>query len=95
MAWIRNGQHRYYSRSHRQGKTVRRVHLGNGPVAEAAELLDQMRRADRQEQREAFEAAEEVRDAADALLDDLDRLARLLLRTELVAAGYHRHDRGP
>ena len=95
MCWIQRGTNRYYIRSHREGATVRRVHLGSGPVAQAAADLDAARRLEREQDRSAWAAAESARDAADIPLEELDRLVALLVRAELVAAGYHRYDRGP
>jgi hypothetical protein len=94
VAWdVRNGT-RYYYRSVREGRRVRRVYLGTGPGGERAAAEDAARRARRQAQPEARRDEQARRDEADALITDLVRLTDALARAALMAAGYFRHARG-
>jgi hypothetical protein len=91
MAWDRHGA---YSRSVRDGATVRRVYLGRGEAARLAALEDDRRRTERLARSLAWRDEEARRGTADARLRELDELAEVLARAALAAAGYHRHDRG-
>src|ERR687893_605080 len=91
MAWDRHGN---YSRSVRVGAKVRRVFLGRGEVARLAALLDEQRRSERLARSLAWRAEEARRAVAEAHLRELDGLADLMMKATLLAAGYHRHDRG-
>lgn len=78
-------------------KTVRRddgrettVYLGSGVVAELLESTMTARR----EQRDAVRAARRSWQASDELMAELDELSGLIAAAALIAAGYHRHDRG-
>lgn len=84
----------YYSRSVRDGDRVRRVYLGNGPAARLAALLDEQRRSERLARSVAWHAGEATRAAAEARLRELDGLTELITRATLLAAGFHKHDRG-
>jgi hypothetical protein len=88
MAWDKRG---FFYRSRRVGSQVVREYFGRGPLAEAAAyLLDQLKTA-----REGYARRAGLLDAADAPFRELhDRLARAAA-AHLLAAGYHRHDRGP
>jgi hypothetical protein len=91
MAWDNRGTRRYFYRSRRVGKRVVRDYFGAGPLGELAALLvGELRRARNRHARRA------------ARLDDADgpfRLYHDLLdqaaAAHLLAAGFHRHDRGP
>src|ERR687893_3267022 len=91
MAWDRHGN---YSRSVRVGAKVRRVFLGRGEVARLAALLDEQRRSERLARSVAWRAEEARRAVAEAHLRELEGLADLMMKATLLAAGYHRHDRG-
>lgn len=94
MAWEARGDRRYFRRSVRDGRRVRSIYIGTGPVAELVAQADELLRAEREARRRARQAERDRLDEADAHLDRLDALADLLTRAELTAAGYHRHDRG-
>jgi hypothetical protein len=90
MAWEARGGSRYFYKVTRDGGRVRRLYLGHGPVAELAARDAELRRAERQ-----VRARSQARlEAAEAAARELAELAELLARAALVAAGYHRHDRG-
>jgi hypothetical protein len=90
VAWEARGGGRYYYRVVRDDGRVRRLYLGNGPVAELSAREAELRRAERQ----ARACSRAGLEAAEAASRELAELAELLARTALVAAGYHRHDRG-
>ena len=90
MAWEARGGCRFYYRVVRDDGRVRRLYLGNGPVAELAARDAELRRAERQ----ARARSQARLEAAEAASRELAELADLLVRAALVAAGYHRHDRG-
>ena len=90
MAWETRGGGRYYYKVSRDDGRVRRLYLGTGPVAELAVRDAELRRAERQ----ARARSQARLEAAEAASQELAELADLLVRAALVAAGYHRHDRG-
>ena len=90
MAWEARGGSRYFYKVSRDGGRVRRLYLGTGPVAELAAQDAELRRAERQ----ARARSQARLEAAEAASRELVELADLLARAALVAAGYHRHDRG-
>ena len=90
MAWEARGGSRYFYKVSRDGGRVRRLYLGNGPVAELAARDAELRRAERR----ARARSQARLEAAEAASRELAELADLLARAALVAAGYHRHDRG-
>ncbi len=81
----------YYYRSVRVGERVKKEYLGAGEVAEALAQADETIRRVRELERARGRAeAERLEDLADPVLR-LDEAAEVLLRAELVAAGFHRH----
>jgi hypothetical protein len=90
VAWEARGGCRFYSRVVRDDGRVRRLYLGHGPVAELAARDAELRRAERR----ARARSQARLEAAEAASRELAELADLLARATLVAAGYHRHDRG-
>ena len=95
MAWEQRGNGTYYYTAERVGGRVVKRYVGTGRVAELAAQLDAITR-----QRDALQADQQrqVRDemgALDEALAPLNELADLLTRAALVAAGFHRHHRGP
>jgi hypothetical protein len=95
MGWEMRGTNGpYYTRSRRVSGRVVREYIGRGPVADLAASLDTERRAERSARAEQW-AAEQARvEADDEAVIGLCNLAQALLGEALVAAGYHRHDRG-
>jgi hypothetical protein len=81
----------YFYLTRRVGRRVARDYFGKGAIADAAARLVETARAARAAARD--EAAR--RRAADALFRDLAARLVLAAAAELLAAGYHRHDRGP
>jgi len=78
----------YYTRTRRENGRVIREYIGVGEVGQRAAEEDETRRRQAEADREADRAlAEEIR--------SLSELADLLARAALLAAGYHRPNRGP
>ena len=90
VAWEARGGGRFYYRVVRDDGRVRRLYLGNGPVAELAVRDAELRRAERQ----ARARSQARLEAAEAASRELAELTDLLAQVALMAAGYHRHDRG-
>jgi hypothetical protein len=94
MGWERRGNRDYYYQARRVGGRVVKEYVPP-LVAEAAALLDQDRREQRAAAAAAGKAARDALAALDAELAPLCELADALARGALLAAGYHRHHRGP
>jgi hypothetical protein len=96
MAWEAVNGRRYYYRTLRVGGRPRRVYVGaaGSPAAELAAAADDLRRLGREvATRERRAERERLRDTEAPLLA-LCELTDVLTRAALLAAGYHRHDRG-
>ncbi len=94
MPWKQRGGRGYYYRNERVGSKVVSHYVGRGNFAEAVSALIDEGQMCRAAERERIHREREAFDAADALLEDLSEIAHLLLRAELLAAGYHQHHRG-
>ena len=91
MAWEERRGNRYYYRSVRDGKRVRKEYVGAGEVTEALARADEAIRRIRE--LEAAERRAEVERLAqlDAPVAQLCEMVEVLARAELVVAGYYRH----
>ncbi len=92
MGWETRGEHGpYYARSRREGGRVVREYVGTGEVAELIAYADEAtrreRRAKAERRREDLERAREMARTGEGV----DAAAEILARTEMVAAGWHRH----
>lgn len=94
MAWERRGDRTYYYRSRTIGGRVVKEYIGGGLTGTLAEREDAMRRRNRDAERAALEADRDACTAAALAHDELSRVADALTTAALIAAGYHRHDRG-
>src|SRR5215216_1656535 len=95
MGWeSRDGRGRYYTHSRKEGGRVVREYYGTGTLGEVAASVDAQIRQERLALTRARQQLRDRLDAADALAASADALAGLLARACLLAAGYHRHDRG-
>ena len=94
MPWQQQGNKRYYYRSMRvHGRPVRRF-VGSGPVAELAAAADDLCRLERAIHARERHAEQERLAAAAAPLLGLCEVTDDLACAALLAAGFHRHDRG-
>ncbi len=92
MAWeTRERGGSYYTRSRREEGRVVREYVGTGEVAELIAHADETRRLERAERVEAERAElERARGLVD-MVPDLDAAVEILVRAEMIAAGYHLH----
>ena len=99
MALERRNGNLYYYRSVRDGKKVRKVYWGSGELARIAHEREIMNRAAREHERgESARELEREREkeelerleALAAPLLELSEAAEILVRAQLIDAGYHR-----
>ena len=97
MAWERRASKRYYYRSERRGGRPVRRYVGAAASAAAALVAaaDDLRRLEREVAARESRAERERLQKAEAALLELCEVSDIVARAALVAAGYHRHDRGP
>jgi hypothetical protein len=88
----RKGGRQYYYRAQRaaDGRVVKQ-YLGGGPAAQAAAKADSQRRQELQEARAASHAALDELVGVAAPLDEHGRMCDMLVKAELLLAGYHEH----
>ncbi len=90
MGWLTRGRKRYFYRSVRTGRAVRRVYAGTGEAAELAALEDTARRAEARAWRDERSRLA----AADAALDRLADVARAFADANCLLGGFRKHARG-
>jgi hypothetical protein len=94
MSWEQRGEKRYYYlHEWIDGRSVR-TYQGAGAVGEMAATADALRRVEAEIEARQQRQEQERRAAAEAPLAELCEQTDLLVRAALLAAGYHRHDRG-
>jgi hypothetical protein len=91
MGWDKR---RYYTRSKKVNGRVLREYIGTGAVADMVAKHDAIEREKREAERADRRAEQAELDALDAPLHELNKLADLLARVALVAAGFRQHHRG-
>jgi hypothetical protein len=94
MAWEQRGSHHYYYRSRKIGGRVVKEYVGAGVAGQQAEREDETRRLKQASERAALLMDRNTFDSASAAHIELSRTADAILTATLLAAGYHRHDRG-
>ena len=95
MSWEKDK--RYYTRSRRVNGRIVREYIGGGTVGEIAAGRDLIARWEREEAAEERRRERERLRELEALNADLEEFfeaVEVLAQAALVAAGYHRHDRG-
>ena len=93
MAWVQNGERRYYYRSRWQGGRCVRVYVGTGAAAELAAAIDDLARVQQQIAARALQEEQDRLAAAAAPLQQLCEISEVLSRAALLAAGFHQHAR--
>jgi hypothetical protein len=84
----------YYTRSRKVNGRVIREYVGGGLLGHLAARMDTEERR-RREQEAAAWKEERVRiEALMAPVEELDKATEILTQAVLLAAGYHRHNRG-
>lgn len=90
MSWKIRGPHKYYYRSQGSAK----LFFGRGAAAIEAAAHDEARRESRDQSRREHELTRREFMHVDAVVRRFMEWAAELAEAELIAAGYHRHDRG-
>jgi hypothetical protein len=83
MGWEQRGKQKYLYRSRWENGRVVREYVGSGAEAEAAAKRDEAERTERAEIKRIGVILDALRIVIDVLIED-----------QMIAAGYHRHDRG-
>ena len=91
MALERKNGRIYYYRSVRVGETVRKIYEGAGGLARIAAERDLMNRAVLEGERERERAKLERLGALTEPVEELCKVAEILLKAHLVAWGYRRY----
>jgi hypothetical protein len=91
VGWDNDG--RYYTRSRKVNGCVVREYCGQGSIGQMCALMDADRRARREAERAAWLEEKAHLEALEEQLESLCRLADLLSRAAIVAAGYHQYKR--
>jgi hypothetical protein len=81
----------YYTRSRREGRTVRREYVGCGPLAEEAAALDEAQRERRRREREVQNKERAQAQSASRSLAALAALTDAVMCQQLAEAGFHTH----
>jgi hypothetical protein len=95
VGWEQRGGRRYYYTAKRIGGRVVKQYVGVGYIGELTAKYDAATRAERAVDAEDDRQARDELNDLDAALDPLHDLADALTAAALVAAGFHRHHRGP
>ena len=90
----RRGGRVYRYRSVRIAGQPRRRYLGSGRAAELAAVADELRRVERAIEARERQAEQTRLEEAEAPLLLLCEATDVVARAALLAAGFHRHDRG-
>lgn len=90
MPWDRRGY--YYDASKENGRVVRK-YIGKGKFAELCSQVDDLEREKRQIARINWKIDRDLIEAWDADTMEVIKLADLLARAALIAAGYRQHKR--
>ncbi|MBA3471844.1 MAG: hypothetical protein H0T57_01215 [Rubrobacter sp.] len=84
----------YYTRSKKIDGRVMREYVGGGSLGKLAAEADALERRRREEEAEAQRAEQELLEGLEAPVRKLCEITEALAHTALLAAGYHRHNRG-
>ena len=85
MAWEQRGEKRYYYRSVRNGKKVKKVYYGSGAEAEAVAEMMEVSRLERERRSQKLRVLRQQYQQADAALGKLDDAVELLVDDILLA----------
>lgn len=94
MAWEHRGNGTYYYTAERVGGRVVKRYVGAGYSAQMIAELERLARQERETKAGVERAVRESLDELDALLSPLNAIADAAIAAAMVAAGYHRHNRG-
>ncbi len=91
MGWENRPSGRYYYEKKREDGRVVSKYVGRGLVAQLAESVNLMQRAEREELRAEMRRQAAQDRETDALIRRAARRVKLLTDASLLAAGYYRH----
>lgn len=94
MAWETKGGRRYFYRSIREGKRVKKVYLGTEETAEELAAILSARRIEEQERSQREQVEREDRLALERRLLQYQKTVQKVVSAFLRAAGYHQHHQG-
>src|SRR5215203_4556098 len=90
MGWEERRGHQYYYRSVREGKRVRKEYAGGGVLGQLAAEIDELERLQRKEEEASWREERERLERSAAFLQELEEAAEILIRAELLVAGFHK-----
>ncbi len=88
MGWEKG---RYYTRSRKVNGRVVREYVGGGEVGALAAQLDAIERERREWERESWRKEKEEMEAFDDSVAKVCRMADIIAKAAMIAAGFHRH----
>lgn len=95
MGWEKGGCGvYYYTRSRKEHGRVVREYVGGGMIGTLAARMDAEERERRKEEAQVHKAQRREMEALAEPVEELSQAAEILARAALLAAGYHRHERG-
>lgn len=94
MSWVQRGNYSYYERNARINGKRTKVYFGRGEAAQSAYQEDIQRRSQREAQKAAQQRRQEHQNAVVATVNTFGTNTDLLVKANLLAIGYHQHDRG-
>ena len=94
MSWEQRGSQRYYYRSRKIAGRVVKEYVGGGLAGMLAAREDETHRRKQEAERVASQRDRDAFEAAAAAHEAFTWATDALMSTALLAAGYHRHDRG-
>ena len=91
MGWEERRGRSYYYRSVREGKRVRKKYVGGGSFGQLLAQLDELERLQREEEEASWREERERLQLSAAFLRELEEAAEILIRAQLLVAGFHKH----
>ena len=91
MGWEERRGRLYYYRSVRKGKRVRKEYAGGGSLGQLAAQIDELERLQRKEEEASCKEERERLERSAGFLRELEEVAEILTRAELLVAGFHKH----
>ena len=87
----KNSNNQYFYRKHWKGGRVVSEYMGTGPLGELAALHQEIDNERRLAKKEAHEQERRSVILADRTLAELHQITSLLVKSQMLLAGYHQH----
>ncbi len=87
----KKGINQYYYRKRREAGRVVSEYLGSGPIGELAAMHQEIDNERRLAQRQAQERERQPVIIAEQALGELHQITALLVKAQMLVAGYHQH----